>query len=196
MKGFTRSMSMDEFFKAWAETVLAGVALKIGGVLRTGRQRQTVTPLNWDPPYLGSQKSLVPDLVLEREDQTVIVDAKYKEHWEEMQRDRWTNLDEDIRQRHREDLLQVLAYANLSTKARTVVCLVYPCREETGESLRERSLIFNRASVAAVASTLFSPRLFQFPPKYLAKPWSRWRASFRERTRRPGFALPPSSIRR
>ena len=65
----------------------------------------------------------MPDLVLEREDQTVIVDAKYKEHWEEMQRNRWVNLDEDIRQRHREDLLQVLAYANLSSKARTVVAL-------------------------------------------------------------------------
>jgi 5-methylcytosine-specific restriction endonuclease McrBC regulatory subunit McrC len=90
---------------------------------------------------------LVPDLVLEREDQTVIVDAKYKEHWEEMQRTRWTNLDEEIRERHREDLLQVLAYANLSTKERTIVCLVYPCREETWESLRARNLLFNRASI-------------------------------------------------
>jgi hypothetical protein len=147
LEGLPWSMSMDEFFEAWAETVLAGVARKIGGVLRTGRQRQTVTPLSWDPPYLGSQKSLVPDLVLEREDQTVIVDAKYKEHWEEMQQTRWTNLDEEIRERHREDLLQVLAYANLSTKQRTIVCLVYPCQEETWKSLRERNLLFNRASI-------------------------------------------------
>jgi hypothetical protein len=147
LEGLPWSMSMDEFFEAWVETVLAGVARKIGGVLRTGRQRETVTPLSWDPPYLGSQKSLVPDLVLEREDQTIIVDAKYKEHWEEMQRTRWTNLDEDIRERHREDLFQVLAYANLSTKQRTVVCLVYPCREETWKSLRERSMLFNRASI-------------------------------------------------
>ena len=147
LEGLPWSMSMDEFFEAWAETVLAGVARKIGGVWRTGRQRQTVTPLSWDPPYLGSQKSLVPDLVLEREDQTFIVDAKYKEHWEEMQRNRWTNLDEELRARHREDLLQVLAYANLSTKQRTVVCLVYPCQEETWKSLRERNLLFNRASI-------------------------------------------------
>jgi McrBC 5-methylcytosine restriction system component len=147
LEGLPWSMSMDAFFEAWAETVLAGVARKIGGVLRTGRQRQTVTPLSWDPPYLGSQKSLVPDLVLEREDQSVIVDAKYKEHWEEMQRTRWTNLDEGIREHHREDLLQVLAYANLSTKQRTIVCLVYPCREETWKSLRERNLLFNRASI-------------------------------------------------
>ena len=147
LDGLPWTMSMDEFFEGWAETVLAAVARKIGGILRTGRQSQTVTPLSWDPPYLGSQKSLVPDLVLEREDQTVIVDAKYKEHWEEMQRNRWTNLDEEIRERHREDLLQVLAYANLSTKARTVVCLVYPCQEATWKSLRERNLLFNRASV-------------------------------------------------
>jgi McrBC 5-methylcytosine restriction system component len=147
LEGLPWSMSMDEFFEAWAETVLAAVARKIGGVLRTGRQRETVTPLSWDPPYLGSQKSLVPDLVLEREDQTVIVDAKYKEHWEEMQRNRWTNLDEEIRERHREDLLQVLAYANLSNKEHTTVCLVYPCLEATWESLRARNMLFNRASI-------------------------------------------------
>jgi McrBC 5-methylcytosine restriction system component len=147
LEGLPWSMSMDEFFEAWAETVLAGVARKIGGILRTARQRQTVTPLSWDPPYLGSQKSLVPDLVLEREDQTIIVDAKYKEHWEEMQRNRWTNLDEEIRERHREDLLQVLAYANLSNKERTTVCLVYPCQEQTWKSLRERNMLFNRASI-------------------------------------------------
>ncbi len=149
LEGLAWSMSMDEFFEAWAETILSAVARKIGGVLRTGRQRQTVTPLSWTTPYLGSQKSLVPDLVLERENQTVIVDAKYKEHWEEMQRHRWTNLAEEIRERHRDDLLQVLAYANLSTKPRTTVCLVYPCQEATWESLRERNLLFNRASVGA-----------------------------------------------
>ncbi len=89
----------------------------------------------------------MPDLVLERDNQDIIVDAKYKQHWEEMQQHRWTNLDEDLRARHRDDLLQVLAYANLSTKPRTTVCLVYPCLEATWESLRKRSLLFNRASL-------------------------------------------------
>jgi hypothetical protein len=147
LQGLPWSMSMDEFFEAWAETILSAVARNIGGVLSAGRQRQTVTPLSWNPPYRGSQKSLVPDLVLEREGHTIIVDAKYKEHWEEMQQHRWTNLDEDLRARHREDLLQVLAYANLSTKPRTTVCLLYPCLEATWDSLRKRNLLFNRASL-------------------------------------------------
>jgi 5-methylcytosine-specific restriction endonuclease McrBC regulatory subunit McrC len=149
LQGLAWVMSMDEFFESWAETILSMVSRKIGGALRTQRQRQTVSPLSWSPPYLGSQKSLVPDLVLEREDQTVIVDAKYKQHWEEMQVHRWLNLEEEIRERHRADLLQVLAYANLSTKPRTTVCLAYPCLEETWKSLRDRKQLFHRASVGA-----------------------------------------------
>ena len=79
----------------------------------------------------------------------MIVDAKYKEHWEEMQQRRWSNLDEELRAHHREDLLQVLAYANLSTKPRTIVCLAYPCLETTWQSLKERRMLFHRASVSA-----------------------------------------------
>ena len=149
LQGLAWVMSMDQFFESWAETILSMVSCKIGGTLRTQRQRQTVAPLTWSPPYLGSQKSLVPDLVLEREDQTVIIDAKYKQHWEEMQAHRWLNLEEEIRERHRTDLLQVLGYANLSTKPRTTVCLAYPCLEETWKSLRDRRELFHRASVGA-----------------------------------------------
>lgn len=149
LQGLAWVMSMEEFFESWAETILAMVSRKIGGALRTQRQRQTVSPLSWSPPYLGSQKSLVPDLVLEREDLTLIIDAKYKQHWEEMQAHRWLNLEEEIRERHRADLLQVLAYANLSTKPRTTVCIAYPCLEETWKSLRDRRQLFHRASVGA-----------------------------------------------
>ena len=149
LQGLAWAMSMEEFFEAWAETIVSEVGRRVGGVVRTGRQRQTVAPLSWSPPYLGSQKSLVPDLILEREDQTVIVDAKYKEHWEEMLERRWSNLDEELRARHREDLLQILAYANLATKPRTIVCLAYPCLETTWESLKQRGLLFHRAAVGA-----------------------------------------------
>jgi 5-methylcytosine-specific restriction endonuclease McrBC regulatory subunit McrC len=149
LQGLAWAMSMEAFFESWAEMILARVSLKIGGAIRTQRQRQTVSPLNWSPPYLGSQKSLVPDILLERENQTVILDAKYKQHWEEMQERRWLDLEKEIRERHRADLLQVLAYANLSTKPRTTVCLAYPCLEETWKSLRERKQLFHRASVGA-----------------------------------------------
>ncbi|HUA35588.1 MAG TPA: hypothetical protein VMA09_18405 [Candidatus Binataceae bacterium] len=124
----------------------------VDGVLFRGLGRNnhgSRRALGWSPPYLGSQKSLIPDVTLEREDLTVIVDAKYKDHWEEMQDRRWTNLDEELRERHRDDLLQVLAYSTIARTRRVVVCLAYPCREDTWESLRETGRLFHRASVPA-----------------------------------------------
>ena len=140
-------MSMEQFFEAWVETLMSHVVRRVGGELRSGRERQTVVPLNWDPPYLGSQKSLVPDLVIEREDTTIIIDAKYKEHWEEMQERRWTDLEEELRERHRADLLQVLAYSTVARKPKVLVCLAYPCNEERWVSLRARNLLIHRASL-------------------------------------------------
>ncbi len=147
LQGLPWVMSMEEFFEAWCETILAGVAKKIGGTLRSGRLRQTVAPLSWVPPYAGSQKSLIPDVILERDGLAVIVDAKYKAHWEELQSHRWTDLDEALQERHRADLLQALAYANLVDSERVVVCLAYPCSSATWQSLRDRNRLFHRASV-------------------------------------------------
>jgi 5-methylcytosine-specific restriction endonuclease McrBC regulatory subunit McrC len=112
--------------------------------MRVGRKRETIHPLNWEPPYLGSQKSLVPDIWLEWECVTLIVDAKYKRHWEELQQRSWMNVEEEVREQHRNDLLQALAYANL---ARTPTVIAYPCSPQTWDSLRERGRLIHRANV-------------------------------------------------
>src|SRR5208283_3503293 len=113
LEGLPWTMPMEQFFEAWFETVMRCVARQIGGTLRTGRRRETVSPLAWDPPYLGSQRSLIPDLILETEGMSIIVDAKYKRHWEELQQGGWHDQSVALRESHRVDLLQVLAYANL-----------------------------------------------------------------------------------
>ena len=154
LQGLPWAMPMDQFFEAWAEAILQTTARHIGGVIRTGRQRQTVTPLVWDPPYTGSQRSLVPDIMLDRRDLAVIVDAKYKEHFEELDSTAWRNFGETIRERHRADLLQVLAYANVVTSPRIVVCLAYPCSNETWRSLAGRGSLFHRASVGGTGRDL------------------------------------------
>ncbi len=147
LQGLPWAMSMEQFFEAWVETLMSQVVRRIGGELRCGRERQTIVPLNWDPPYLGSQKSLIPDLVIDRQDATIIIDAKYKEHWEEMQDRRWNDLEEELRERHRADLLQVLAYSTVARKPKVLVCLAYPCNEERWLSLRARNLLVHRASL-------------------------------------------------
>jgi 5-methylcytosine-specific restriction endonuclease McrBC regulatory subunit McrC len=147
LQGLPWAMSMEEFFEAWVETLASHVSRRIGGVIRSGRERQTLVPLNWDPPYLGSQKALIPDVVIVRSDMTVIIDAKYKEHWEEMQDRRWSDLEDELRERHRNDLLQVLAYSTVAQTPKVHVCLAYPCREERWLSLRQRNLLIHRASL-------------------------------------------------
>ncbi len=117
--------------------------------MRTGRQRQTITPLGWSPPYLGSQRYLLPDIVMEREQETIIFDAKYKNHWEEINREGWFGLDKELQERHRNDLLQVLAYSTVSESKRVVCCLAYPCRPHTWNSLIQRQRPFHKASVRA-----------------------------------------------
>ncbi len=154
-QGLPWVMSMEEFFEAWVETVAAALARRIGGVLRAGRKRETISPLVWDPSYAGSQKYLLPDLILDRlssqesERETIIFDAKYKGHWEDLNFEQWGRLAEDLRERHRADLLQVLAYSTLSEAKKIVSCLVYPCTKQNWERMKKRGTLYHRASLNA-----------------------------------------------
>jgi hypothetical protein len=147
LEGIPWAMSMNQFFEAWVETLLRAVATRVGGRLKVGRNRETTAPLIWEPPYLGSQKSLAPDLWLEWETCTLIVDAKYKRHWEELQQGTWSSASETLREQHRHDLLQVLAYANLASTGHVVACLAYPCSQSTWESLLGRGRLFHKADL-------------------------------------------------
>ncbi len=147
LEGIPWTMPMDQFFEAWAETVFRVVAQRTGGQVSVGRKRETVHPLNWEPPYLGSQKSLIPDICLIWDDLTLIVDAKYKRHWEELQRRSWSGIEEELREQHRNDLLQVLAYANLARTSNVIACLAYPCSPMSWDSLRERGRLIHKAEI-------------------------------------------------
>ena len=140
---------MEQFFEAWVETVFERFVRRFGGLMRVGRRRETITPIAWERAYLGSQKFLLPDLVIEQENRTIFIDAKYKDHWEELQQHRWLEIEEEIRERHREDLLQVLAYSTLSERQDTTACLAYPCTPDTWESLKDRGMLSHRAAIYA-----------------------------------------------
>jgi hypothetical protein len=147
--GIPWTMPMERFFESWTEVIFRAVAQRTGAAVRTGRMRETTVPISWEPPYEGSQKSLVPDIRLEWESTTLIADAKYKRHWEELQDVGWARLDEDFRDQHRSDLLQVLAYANLSRTPQVIACLVYPCSVETWTRLRNLGRLFHQAEIVA-----------------------------------------------
>lgn len=148
-RGLPWAMCMEQFFEAWVETVFERYTRRFGGLLRTGRRRETIAPIAWERAYLGSQKFLLPDLVIEQEERVIFVDAKYKDHWEELRQRRWLQLEDEIRERHREDLLQVLAYSTLSDRKATTACLAYPCTPETWSSLRGRGMLSHRGAIYA-----------------------------------------------
>jgi len=154
LEGIPWTMPMNDFFEAFAETVLQVVARRLGGQLKVGRKRETTQPISWSPPYLGSQGSLVPDLWLEWQDTTLIVDAKYKRHWEELQGHSWSAVEDQVRERHRNDLFQVLAYGNLARTPRIVVCLAYPCATELWKDLRQTQRLIHQAEVSAGSRSL------------------------------------------
>lgn len=131
LQGLPWIMPMEHFFEAWIETVAGDIVRNIGGQVKAGRKRETITPISWDPPFTGSQKYLLPDVIIERENDIIILDAKYKQHWEEINFHTWSRVEEVIREQHREDLLQILAYSTLSDKRNITSCLVYPCQETT-----------------------------------------------------------------
>jgi hypothetical protein len=69
---------------------------------------------------------LIPDSGLRGPGRLVWVDAKYKAHLQILARHGWTGLEQPIRDAHRADLHQALAYTSLEAIERVDSMLVYP----------------------------------------------------------------------
>jgi hypothetical protein len=149
LAGLAWRMDMEIFFEAWVEAVAEATARRTGATLSVGRREQTRVPIDWRPPSLGSQRSLLPDVVLQREDVVVVVDAKYKRHAEQIEHLGWHDVDQNVREEHRNDVLQALAYSTLFDAPRVVACLAYPAAPSVWEELRRRDRVLSRAPVRA-----------------------------------------------
>ncbi len=120
-----------------AVAVIGRAARRTGARLRSGRLEQIRVPLAWRPPSLGTRQLLLPDLVIERPDVVVVIDAKYKRHAEQVARLDWSGVDERLRDEHRDDVLQAPAYSILFDAPRAVSCLAYPAPPEQWAALDE-----------------------------------------------------------
>lgn len=147
LSGLAWRMDMEVFFESWVEAIAESAARHVGARIRSGRRQQTRVPLDWNPPSAGSQRALIPDVILERDDVVVILDAKYKRHAEEIERLGWSGTSDELREQHRNDVLQALAYSTIFSAPRIVACLVYPASMETWKSLVERRRVATRAVV-------------------------------------------------
>jgi 5-methylcytosine-specific restriction endonuclease McrBC regulatory subunit McrC len=69
---------------------------------------------------------LAPDFLLELPGRAVWIDAKYKDHLRRLAVQNWSALPEALRESHRADLHQALAYAMFAEAPRVDTFLVYP----------------------------------------------------------------------
>lgn len=149
LRGLPWRMSMEVFWEAWVETLASRLVQTSGGRLQVGRNQQTTVPIIWSPPYTGSQRSLKPDVIWQRDDRTVILDAKYKQHWTELSATRWGDLEDTVREHHRADLLQVLAYGSLPDSTSVSLVLAYPCTTQAWRTLADQDRAWHAANVPA-----------------------------------------------
>ncbi|HJL15894.1 MAG TPA: hypothetical protein RMH99_09570 [Sandaracinaceae bacterium LLY-WYZ-13_1] len=147
LAGLSWRLDMAAFFEAWVEAITAWVATRTGAFLRAGREERTRVSLDWRPRRAGSQRSLLPDLVLSRPGLVVVLDAKYKRHAADIERLGWSGVADRLREEHRADLLQALAYSSLYDAERIVSLLVYPCGVERWRELARRRRVLARARV-------------------------------------------------
>ncbi len=152
LAGLSWRLDMAVFFEAWVESIAAWTATRVGAALRSGRLEQTRVALDWSSRYAGSQGSLLPDVVIERNDVVLVLDAKYKQHAEDIRRLGWFGTADAVREQHRADLLQALAYSTLFDAPRIVTLLVYPCGIDEWRALR------SAGTVLALARARTAPR--------------------------------------
>ncbi|MFI5299826.1 MAG: hypothetical protein ACHREM_17195 [Polyangiales bacterium] len=138
MDGLAWTLPLHTLWEHYVEAVIRRDAAQSGGVVRVGRKRETVFPIEWSDPSHRSLGHLVPDIVVTRGASVQIYDAKYKAHLAELDEHGWERFTDDKREAHRADVHQALAYAALYAADEVHATLVYPLRRSTFDALRAR----------------------------------------------------------
>ena len=147
--GLAWALPMHELFERWVEHVVRSWAWGFGGAVRTAHGQQTLLPIEWRRPGHGSLTSLIPDIVVRCADHVYVIDAKYKGHFQELDDTRWLALAEELREQHRHDIHQVLAYTSLFEAKTITAVLVYPMHPGTWQKLTATGRTVTTASIAA-----------------------------------------------
>lgn len=123
LDGLAWDLVVAELWEQWVRSFTRDLAPRLG--LVAPPETEVRRPLRWDGSIV-SMGSLAPDVGLFGAERTVWLDAKYKAHLTLLGRHGWAGLGERVREAHRADLHQALAYAALADVDRVDTLLVYP----------------------------------------------------------------------
>lgn len=120
-----RALQLDigDVWEAWVRGFANALAPQLG--LRQPGLVETRRPLRWEGG-VASMGSLAPDVGMLGDHRVVWIDAKYKAHLSLLARHGWRGTTELVRDAHRADLHQALAYAALVDVDRVDTVLLYP----------------------------------------------------------------------
>lgn len=164
--GLAWRLDMHELYERWVVHLVRQWAKGFGGAVLTGADEETSTPLQWSSRIHSSMSRLVPDVVVRTPEQVMIFDAKYKSHFEELDVTRWREAAENLREQHRRDVHQVLAYAALFEAPKIRAVLAYPMHLESWQRLAAANAIVSQArltnhgrdvTISLAAVPLFMP---------------------------------------
>jgi hypothetical protein len=140
MDGLAWALPLNQLWEDHVAAIVKEQVRQQGGVMRSGRRGETVESLHWSNSSHRSLGHLAPDIVVTRASSVWVVDAKYKAHFAEIDEGGWRRIADDIRESHRADVHQVLAYSTLFDAPEITATLAYPLRLDTWQSLSERGL--------------------------------------------------------
>lgn len=146
--GLAWALPMHAVFERWVEYVVRAWAGGFGGQVRSGRTHQTSVSIQWHRPGHGSLTGLVPDLVVHQGRRVYVIDAKYKAHFQELDETRWLALAAELREDHRHDVHQILAYAALFEAPEITSVLVYPMHRTTWQRLAPNGRAVAKAMIS------------------------------------------------
>jgi hypothetical protein len=123
LDGLAWDLEVPEVWEAWVRAFAGLLAPQLG--LRPPGLGEARRSLRWEG-NVTSMGALAPDVGLIGDQRIIWLDAKYKAHLTLLARHGWTGVTEGIRDAHRADLHQALAYAALADVDRVDTVVVYP----------------------------------------------------------------------
>lgn len=115
-------------------------------------------------------RELKPDIIIDRAEHTIIIDAKYKKHLLYL---KLGNFTKDVLEEHRKDIHQILAYAGSSSNTDKKAVLLYP--KLLKESILEKAEVINYKN-SKINLTLWKIDTSFDPNEFLEKLRSIWKA--------------------
>ncbi|MCX7611742.1 MAG: McrC family protein [Ignavibacterium sp.] len=127
--GLPWSIEMSRLFEYWVEHWAYLFAKRIGAKFYSDIKGNSKIRF-YNLKGWKSLNQLKPDIVIEKDSKTLIIDVKYKRHLEYLEHG---ISNKEIIDDHRGDIHQILSYLSSSTSIKRIGCLIYPkMRENIG----------------------------------------------------------------